>query len=552
VEENIRNAWELAETVPASDGSGTRCQALVLTIILGVFSVLVLALVARGLPVYADDEPGDREREAPAAIAESTSGNLLPNGNMDQLGFYWRYPNHWIAGGWFEWFSVVLRIPELNDGYERGFYHSYPSSQRLQLWGAGYAGGLMQSVTVAPCSYYRFQAYGQSRPGSDDPPPVNVASHMKVGIEPYGWMSGRSIADYDPALEPSEFPATVVWSSEATHDFSFAPYAVTAEARANIITVILFSNPEVDPDGGVLWNDTIWDTASLVQAQPPSGLLVSPGTLRPPDGEISGVTSTPVFNAATLQWQTSAPAFSQVLYHYVAPASPGTSLPPIVTSTEQFEHRTNVVLTALKSHSIKLRDLSPASVYDVALLSRRWTGSRCQTSVYVTRIETSDMIVPEGILPAPSGVITALHAIPRQQSAYLWWRTTVPAYSQVLYHRVQPGPTPDPPEGYQIYLPLVMGNSPPPTSYFEFKSTPSSAPDTVHWHYLPDLEPETAYDFVAVGAWTEGDVDKFAASAMGQFTTGVYAQIVGVTWEDMPSELRALLCSEPGLCPGDE
>ncbi|MGD9099457.1 MAG: hypothetical protein PVF45_03180, partial [Anaerolineae bacterium] len=219
--------------------------------------------------------------ELPSASAGNTLEDLTVNGDLDQQPFYWRFPNHWIAGSWFEWFSTYLRIPEFTDGNERGFIHTHPSSQRLQLWGGSYAGGLMQSVAVTPCAYYRFRAFGQSRPGSEDPPPVDVASHMKVGVEPHGWMSGRSISGYNPGLEPDRFPDTVVWSPEATHNFAFAPYSVTVEAFSDTVTLILYSNPEVDIKRGVWWNDTLWDTASLIEVQPPSGTILTNTTILP-------------------------------------------------------------------------------------------------------------------------------------------------------------------------------------------------------------------------------------------------------------------------------
>jgi hypothetical protein len=169
LERNVNDAWDSKEmaTSPRLEFSTARCRALVLAIVLGV---AFLVLVVNRLPVHSDDGQGTQPDafdsplliwkfpslvESSSAISGSAPGDLLTNGNMDQLGFYWRYPNHWIPGAWFEWFSTFYRIPEFNDGHERGFAHTLPSSQRLQLWGGDYAGGLMQSVTVTPCAYYR-------------------------------------------------------------------------------------------------------------------------------------------------------------------------------------------------------------------------------------------------------------------------------------------------------------------------------------------------------------------------------------------------------------
>jgi len=531
--------------------SGFFCARWRLLVLIGILTVLTTFVwLTERLEVYSANHAAF-SLQSPLRAATDESTDLLYNGNMDQAGFYWRPPNHWIAGGWFEWFSTQpFNFPEFGDGGERGFYHTYGSSQRLQLWGNDYAAGLMQSMTVAPCVYYQFQAYGQTRPGNQDPPPVNVPSHMKVGLEPYGWMSGRSTSDYDPGLEPENFPASVVWSPEATHNFSFAPYSVIAEALSDTLTVILYSYPEVDIDGGVIWNDTIWDTASLTQVATPNGMLLATGNLPSADGKISQVVDTTVFNAATLQWQTSDPAYSQILYHYVGPVS-GPPPPPIADHTDDFEHQTSVDWTARMAHSIKLTDLSPASVYDVALLSRRWTGSACETSVYVMRIQTTDLIVPTGFLPPPSDDVWDLHVIPLQQSAYVWWRSDSSAYSQVLY-RPAVTYTVAPPLSYTVYLPLAFaGPQNLSTADFEFHTTPAADKDTVHWYYLSDLEPDTEYEFVALIAWTENNIDYVARSELESFTTGVYAQTTDIPWNELPPELKETLCAEAGVCSED-
>jgi hypothetical protein len=337
-------------------------------------------LPAEGLP--AEDIPlatGD----------EGTPNNMLTNGDMDQQSFYWRYPNHWLAGSWFEWFSTKMLIPEFNDGYERGFYHTYPSSQRLQLWGARYAGGLMQSPNVTPCTYYQFQAYGQSRPGAQDPPPADVASRMKVGIEPYGWRAGQNIHDYDPALEPQQFPGTVAWSPEATHNFVFTPYSVTTEALSNTVTVIMFSNPEIDLERKLYWNDTVWDTASLVEVPPPSGTILDGPSLPEPDGLISNVSVVALPRAAIVEWDTPVPASTQVVYRIVEPPQPitGTTLliysvylPLVMSSQFNLDLYSPLDSTPVLHHSATLVGLLSEYDIELAALSRRLDGQTCVTS----------------------------------------------------------------------------------------------------------------------------------------------------------------------------
>ncbi len=407
LESDTHDSWGPGEVGVSTrvDLFSKRWQMVTLSIILGFAFVIVF--LKYGLPVYSDDgvETGENAFESPLLIwkyplgdeaslagSERAPGDLLTNGNMDQMGFYWRPPNHWIAGGWFEWFSTMpFHFPEFNDGFERGFSHTYPSSQRLQLWGSDYAGGLMQSVTVTPCTYYRLEAFGQSRPGSDDPPPVDVDSQMKVGIEPYGWMSGRSIPDYDPGLEPDEFPETVVWSAEATHNFYYAPYSVTVEALSSTVTAILFSHPQIDVRKGILWNDALWDTASLVQVSPPSGTLLEGDFLPEPDGLITNVSATVLPRIAIVEWDTTVDASTQLQYRIWEPITPITltielsyslHLPLVVSapSLSSLNLASPPDQTPRRHHQVVLTGLPESYAIDFVALSRRLDGNACLTS----------------------------------------------------------------------------------------------------------------------------------------------------------------------------
>jgi hypothetical protein len=340
----------------------------------------------------------------------STPGDLLTNGNMDLESFYWRYPNHWIAGSWFEWFSTEQRIPEFTDGNERRFIHSRPSSQRLQLWGGGYAGGLIQSVTVTPCTYYRLRAFGQSRPGSDNPPRVNVSSHMKVGLEPYGWLSERSLSGYDPGLEPCEFPETVVWSPEMISYFVFAPYELTTEALSDTVTAILYSKPDVDLKAGVWWHDTVWDSISLIEVQPPGGTILDTDDVPEADGFITNLSVMAYPYESVVEWDTLEPASTQVIYQVLekkpapAPTPPGSTallspraFVPFVTQTSNDLSKYSPLDSApTLHHKVVLQDLPSEYTIELVALSRRLEGQICETSVservlMASRDETRNM-----------------------------------------------------------------------------------------------------------------------------------------------------------------
>ena len=318
--------------------------------------------------------------------------NLVTNGDME-TGFYWRYPNHWIANDWFEWFDPDhYRIPEYTDGNERGFVHSGDHSQRLQLWGGDYLAGILQPVSgLSPCVWYRLEAYGQSRPGSEDPPPVEVPSGMRVGIEPNGWLAHwrEEYPNYDPKLYASDFPTTVVWSSVRDSYFVFSPYSVTVEALSTTVTVILYANPRVDTKKGVWWHDTVWDAVSLQPAAPPSGRLPEPLGWSP-NGFITQVVSQTTGGQMVVEWDTAEPAVGQVWYRVWTPGTPvtptGTLLPyvlylPLVARWELPDRYTPAEQSLSTHHQAVIEGLQEGQVVEFVILSRRLRGGACQTSV---------------------------------------------------------------------------------------------------------------------------------------------------------------------------
>ena len=109
------------------------------------------------------------------------------------------------------------------------------------------------------------------------------------------------------AWSRKRFPQTVVWSPEATHNFVWTPYEVQAEALSNTVTVIMYTNPEVNLDDGVWWNDTLWDTASLVEIPWPSATLLDGDVFPAPDGQIVNVTTNLIPHQATIEWDTPWP-----------------------------------------------------------------------------------------------------------------------------------------------------------------------------------------------------------------------------------------------------
>ncbi len=431
----------------------------------------------------------------------SAQVNLLPNGNMDDPNypFYWRPTNHYVAGLWYEWW-VGPDLPEFIDGGHPYHNQCYPPptgpwcvhptipssndnhSQGYIRWGAPYIAGIYQPVSVTPCRYYRFEIYNRND-GSN--------YHPKIGIDPTGWQlpytanptppdncppDGASPCP-NPRLESiDDFPSTLVWSPEFDHAaYTWAAQSVVAEALAPVITVWTFVAPENDGNPS---RSTYWDYGSLTAVSPPDNLLFS-GVLPARDGNISQVISATAINAATFQWRTSAPAYSQVLYHYAGMA--GSSLPPVVTATHQFELRADIDWTLKTDHSIRLQDLTPGAVYDVAIIAHRWTGDQCQTSAYLMRLVMPDMLVPVGALSPTSGINNVISTTVFN-AARIQWQTADPTFSQILYHYAGPASSTN--------LPPIANN----TQQYEFKTNISPASRTAHSFKLSHLQPLSTYD----------------------------------------------------------
>jgi len=470
----------------------------------------------------------DRSQAVVSETPRSQSaGNLLANGDMDGGGFYWRPTNHYVAWMWFEW-QWNEAVPEFIDGGIPNHNVCYPPpvglcqdnhSQGYIRWGAPYAAGIYQPVSVIPCTYYRFEAYNRND---------GWHYHPKVGIDPTGWQlpippwdnppyncppTGYSKCPNPGLTNKTDFPSTMIWSPEFDHaPYTWAAQSVTAEALSTTITVWTYAAPEVI-DGPAY--STYWDAASLVQALPPYGVLLT-GTLPPADGFIFNVVSSTTALRANLSWQTSQPAVGQVLYHYVS--SPTL---PVASSAADFELIGTIDSSSSTLHSSNTRNLRPASLYDYAILSRRLVGGACQTSVLTGRLSTSDMLLLPGPLPAPSSNIVGPYILPAPNSNYyVIWQSAKPSYAQVLYHYLAP-PTIYPTMTNQVYLPLIAsaGGGSGSTSDYEFRTPPDLSLSTLHVVTLTNLLTDSQYSVVAVSAWTEGDVDKVAASAPVTFRT---------------------------------
>jgi hypothetical protein len=234
-------------------------------------------------------------------------------------------------------------------------------------------GGLYQIIySTTPCLLYSFQMYGRSQPD----PGENPSSSLQVGIDQLGW---RPDSKTDPAV-PSPFPATTVWGPAHDYKRTYGPLTVTAEARADKLTVFTYA----DAVGGRR-HAIVWDTGSFAD--------VTPGTIHDPDDlpapSIADPTVTSVNDStATIEWTTANDALGQV-YYRLRPSEITTPttysntvyLPLVISPTSIEWLASSLNKTHTTNHTATLTDLQPNRTYEYQAVSRGLLGDTCTTWV---------------------------------------------------------------------------------------------------------------------------------------------------------------------------
>jgi hypothetical protein len=321
--------------------------------------------------VGAGDGPGEGET---IAIQEMEKGNLLANGSMEE-GFYWKYPNHFIANGWKRWW-MNDDIPEYDDARAwRPHRYDGNHAQVYFRWGKPYTAGIYQTVAARPCTLYQFSIYGRNHSG------LGLDHHARVGIDPLG----RKYQLYMDSLPPE-----IVWSSEQTYFYVWGLHTVTAESHGDQITAITY----VSPDQEYTVYDTFWDAASLVELPPPPGRLPDPIDWDPSE-TITDISTRMEPGQLTIQWQTTISASSQVWYRVDSPTLPitptGTLLTPAASvylplilscyeNGPRYPMYTPIDQSDLTRHQTTITGLEKGQLVEFVILARHLVGDTCHTS----------------------------------------------------------------------------------------------------------------------------------------------------------------------------
>ncbi len=326
--------------------------------------------------------------------------NLLRNGSMDEEPFYWRPTNHYIAGGWYEWW-VGDYLPEFIDGgiiYHNVCYPPPPpgkicvddlhnSSQGYIRWGDPYIAGIYQPVSgLTPCLPYTLRAY--NRNDSDRYRP-------RVGVDPTGWVITRVLAGGlqncppdgaspcpDPRLDSEDdFPETMIWSDYGDHAaYTWEPIDLTFEPLSTTVSVWLYAAPL---DAGPL--STYWDAVSLRQSAFPGGQLPEPEDWTPTD-LITAVHVITALDRLWVEWTTVEPTLGQVWYIIsprqavttTGPLSQTIYLPLVLQGSATYAF-TPIDYTLATNFSTMISGLHDGDTVRFVILARRLVGESCRT-----------------------------------------------------------------------------------------------------------------------------------------------------------------------------
>ncbi len=345
---------------------------------------LIVAIVALTLGLG----QATRADEAPPTPQSGVNTNLLVNGGFEDLPFYWRYPNHFVGGGWIRWWIHLSDLPEYADS--DGSYGRYPHSgahgQVYFVWGKVWTAGIYQMVDgVIPCAPYELTVWARNEWSAA---PTSLP-HARIGLDPQG--TQLTLSDDDCAVH-NGLPPLTVWSAEQTAGFTWEQLAVQAEPLGNRLTVILYSAPWPPGDHHVgYYFDSFWDDADLHLLPPPWARLPNPlSTL--PDGFASEVAITPLTETLTVEWETPQPVFSQLWYRVVTPTAITTPtaemthtlyMPAIAGALDLAEltEYTPLASSPATSHQAVIAGLQPGQVVQFAIVTRHLVGGGCGVTV---------------------------------------------------------------------------------------------------------------------------------------------------------------------------
>ena len=327
---------------------------------------------------------------AESILAPVTQGsgetNLLLNPSFEE-NFYWQYPNHYVAKDWNRWWIHGSSLPEYTDSSAHSFRPHYDGerAQAWHVWGRTYTAGIYQVTHHAnPCTLYQLSAWTQNHSLDDALP------HARVGLDPEGTQLTPS-SDSGAVLS---LPPRTAWSREQETLYAWENLTVTTEALDDKLTAIFYTSPERGSRNSTYFFDSMWDAASLIPVDFPDGRLPVPEASEDPSF-IYNVTTEMKLNTLVIEWDTMAPASTQVLYEIHKPTAVITSgsgytstvYIPIVSKAPRhpstYELATSLDPEPVLHHRSVIGNLEDESTLTISFvpLSRYRKGSGCITEM---------------------------------------------------------------------------------------------------------------------------------------------------------------------------
>lgn len=481
------------------------------------------SLLGPGEIVRGDDDPPGK-KDLPGKRERLQAENLLVNGSMED-GFYWKYPNHFVANGWKRWWIAGTVLPEYDDT-NKSVRPEYDGkhAQTYFKWGSSYTAGIYQIVEgVSPCTPYQLTMWGRNH--SLD----SALPHARIGLDPQGldFSTGGGVVN-------SGFPPYTVWSTEQTALFTWEQLSVQVEPVGERLTAILYASPWRPNDGLVYYFDTFWDAGRLVHSPSPDGRLPEPDSWTP-SGFIQDLSAVVLLDRAIITWNTASPASTQVWYEITSSTGVAQN-PPTALATP-------ADLTPVTQHRVVIEGLHSGEVVSFVALSRRPVDVQCVTEV--SAAQSVSALLPTDRVPppdpwTPSGSIQNLTATPVLDSIVVAWDTPDLAATTQVWYDITPAPTPITHTGtlsypIQAYLPLVVASRAHDHDY-EFATYLSLAPVTRHRAYIKDLQEGDTVHLVALSSYVVND--EYVVTLVSDSIRVAMGDIPPITRNYLPMILR--------------
>jgi predicted phosphodiesterase len=318
--------------------------------------------------------------------------NLLKNGNFENGIWYERFRG-WSPSYWYQWFTRGGHVPEHAVG--KRLPHSGKEYVRLHMWAHAWRAGILQNVQrVEPCHMYRLTAYGFFQPSGAPQP------NARIGIDPSGTLakqfsvnvSKHPAPKYDEGVgndlktdkyDGPDIAETTLWSDY--HDYyKWGKFEVTAEAKSDVITAILYSAPKQRPAENPIY-EMNWDSVTLYEVPWPAKRLVADDVVQVPGSGFKKliVNVQPEFNTAQVTWKTENPSgASQVIYRFEGWEDTAHEKDNKTVRSKDFLFETPVVYErSEKYHRIEIKhsEICKASKLELVALSRALVNDRCVT-----------------------------------------------------------------------------------------------------------------------------------------------------------------------------